>query len=63
MPEQLDPGKLYPAPKPLTVADRVRIEAEVPKKLSRSQAKEKKELEEARKVNYIFVFRFDLRLI
>ena len=59
MPEQLDPGKLYPAPKPLTVADRVRIESEVPKKLSRSQAKEKKELEEARKVNYIFVFRFN----
>ena len=58
MPEQLDPGKLYPAPKPLTVADRVRIEGEVPKKLSRSQAKEKKELEEARKVYYIFVFRF-----
>ena len=52
MPEQLDPGKLYPAPKPLTVADRVRIEGEVPKKLSRSQAKEKKELEEARKVNF-----------
>merc|ERR1712227_726727 len=49
MPEQLDPGKLYPAPKPLTVADRLRIEGEVPKKLSRSQAKEKKELEEARK--------------
>ena len=52
MPEALDPEKLYPKPQPLTVADKLRIEAEVPKKLSRSQAKEKKELEEARKVHF-----------
>ena len=49
--EALDPEKLYEKPKNLTVADRQRIEGEVPKKMSRSEAKEKKQLEEDRKVN------------
>ena len=49
MDPSFEPGKLYPKPKQLTHADRRRMEAEVPKKLSRSEAREKKELEEARK--------------
>lgn len=49
MPEALDPAKLYEKPQALSVADRQRIEGEVPKKMSRAEAKEKKELEEARK--------------
>ena len=40
---------LKPLKKTLTMADRARIEAEVPKKMTRAEAKEKKELEEARK--------------
>ena len=47
---KFDVSKLYKKPKELTVADRRRIENEVPKKMSRSEAKEKKDLEEARKV-------------
>ena len=40
---------LKPLKKSYTAADRARIEAEVPKKMSRAEAREKKELEEARK--------------
>jgi len=49
MDPSFEPGKLYPKPKQLTAADRRRMETEVPKKLSRSEAREKKELEESRK--------------
>lgn len=48
--KDLDPESLYGKPSALSVADRKRIEDEVPKKMSRSEAKQKKELEEARKV-------------
>ena len=40
---------LKPLQKSLTAADRARIDQEVPKKMTRAEAKEKKELEEARK--------------
>ena len=40
---------LKPLKKSYSAADRARIEAEVPKKMSRAEAREKKELEEARK--------------
>lgn len=40
---------LKPLKKNFSAADRARIEAEVPKKMSRAEAREKKELEEARK--------------
>ena len=53
--ERLDPKKLYKLPKSLTHLDRQRIENEVPKKMSRSEAKEKKDLEEARKVSHIWL--------
>jgi hypothetical protein len=50
MPEALDPAKLYKKPLALSHAERRQIDQEVPKKMSRAEAKDKKELEEARKV-------------
>lgn len=49
MDPKFEPAKLYAQPKELTHSDRRRMAGEVPKKLSRSEAREKKELEEARK--------------
>lgn len=49
MPEALDPAKLYKKPLALSHAERRQIDQEVPKKMSRAEAKDKKELEEARK--------------
>ena len=44
-----DAVALKPIKKTMTVAERRQIESEVPKKMTRAEAKEKKELEEARK--------------
>ena len=44
-----DDVMLKPIKKVLTMEERARIESEVPKKMTRAEAKEKKELEEARK--------------